>query len=640
MPTEPRQYWQPWKIKYFKRYLKNVNLKKKLILLLLVSGFILALILFLGFRFTMVPSLKDQKEIYIKKLQKKIQVALSIEEDNIALLCNDWSDWESLRIYMEHPIKAKELEANVLPDAMLTEGMMDLVVVFDLDQRILFYKNFQPAVGFIGLNVGGIPGGIKRIDREIRGKVGAVKGTIITPYGPVMFVANPILDSNRSTRRKGVLLMGRYVGQRMLDRFSSYTVEKIQTLDYNQRYLVNTCAKEGQDEDMLYCEAKDKITVFHVLKDINNTPAVILYTETDNRIFRVVNIHIITFIVITMSLVFFLGLLLYGSIDRYLLKRMLTISESMGQIQGFEGLSIRIDSDNKSDEVSHLISNINLTLDRLEQEKVKRENAEKSMIKQGKLASIGRLTSSIAHEINNPLMAISTSIQVIKKIGRDKSVDDSSVLEEAIEISESEVERIRDIISGLLDFHRLDKEGFTRVNLKDVVLQSMSILNWSKKLEPIETVLELSEDVFLYCSPVKVKQVLINFILNAAEAMGGGDRKKSRGGTKSGKLKIMVVPPSVSSEDQTGRQFAEIHLIDNGPGLPAQVKRSLFEPFITTKEDKGVGLGLYISYKIIEQHDGEIIYDENCKEGTHFIIRLPLDRRKEERITLPLIPTP
>lgn len=623
-----------------------MNLKKKLILLLLVSGFILALILFLGFRFTMVPSLKDQKEIYIKKMQRKIQVALRIEENNIALLCNDWSDWESLKLYMEHPLKKREMEADVLPDAMLTEGMMDLVVIFDLDQRILFYKNFQPAIGFIDLNVGGIPGGIKRIDREMRGKTGAVKGTIITPYGPVMFAANPILDSNRSTRRKGVLLMGRYVGQRMIDRFSSYTDEKIQTLDYNQRYLVNTCAKEGQEEDMLYCEAKDKITVFYVLKDINNTPAVILYTETDNRIFRVVNIHIITFIVITMSLVFLLGLLLYGSIDRYLLKRMLAISESMGQIQDFEGLSIRIDNDNKSDEVSHLISNINLTLDRLEQEKVKRENAEKSMIKQGKLASIGRLTSSIAHEINNPLMAISTSIQVIKKIFRDKSVDDPSLLEEAVEISESEVERIRDIISGLLDFHRLDKEGFTLVNLNDVVLQSMSILNWSKKLEPIETVLELSEGVFLYCSPVKVKQVLINFILNATEAMSGGsggDRKKKRG-NKNGKLKIMVVPPSApasaAKDDQTARQFAEIHLIDNGPGLPAHVKKSLFEPFITTKEDKGVGLGLYISYKIIEQHDGEIIYDENCKEGTHFIIRLPMDRRKEERITLPLMPTP
>ena len=610
-----------------------MNLKKKLILLLAFSGFILVLINYLGFQFTMVPSLMDQKEIYIKKLQKKIQVALSIEEDNIALVCNDWSDWENLKMYMEHPVNETGSPTNVLPDVMLTEGMMDLVVVFDLDQHILLYKNFLPSIGYIDLKSGGIPGGIKRIDREIRGKVGSVKGTIITPYGALMFVANPLLDSNRSTRRKGVLVMGRYVDKEMVQRFTSYTVEKIQTIPCEQLNQVNANPIDTKDENMLYSEDENKITVYHVLKDINNTPAIVLYIETDSRLFRVLNIHFITFIVITMSLVFFLGLLLYFSIDRYLLKRMLAISESMGKIENFEGLSIRITNDNEKDEVSHLISNINLTLDRLEQEKVKRENAEKGMIKQGKLASIGRLTSSIAHEINNPLMAISTSIQVIKKICRDNAqcLADPSLFEDAVEISESEVERIRDIISGLLDFHRLDKEGFTRVNLKDVVLQSMSIVSWSKKLELIETAMELEENVFIYCSPVKLKQVLINFILNAAEAMKGGNKK--------GKLTIKVALPTVADSEPTGRQFAEIHLIDNGPGLPPQVKRTLFEPFVTTKEDKGVGLGLYISYKIIEQHDGEIIYNENYTGGTYFIIRLPVDRRKEERITLPPIPT-
>jgi signal transduction histidine kinase len=605
-------------------------------MLLGVSGIFLALILYLGFWFTMIPSLNDQRGIHIKNLQKRIQVALDIEEDNIAMHCNDWSDWENLKMYMEHPASERKLESNLLPDAMMTLGIMDLVVIFDLEQNILFYKNYLPQKGFIDLKSGGIPSGIKRIDREIRGKIGSVKGTIITPYGPLLFVANPILDGNRSTRRKGVLLMGRYVSQEMLERFSLYTVEKIQTLPYEDRHLISACENSSKNKDMFFYKEEDKIKVFYVLKDINNTPAAVLYTETDDRIFRVVTVHTYTFIAITMSLVFLLGLLVYFSIDRYLLKRMVAITGSMGKIQDFEGLSIRIDNDTQNDEVSHLISNINLTLDRLEQEKVKRENAEKGLIKQGKLASIGRLTSSIAHEINNPLMAISTSIQVIKKIGNANAnvLDDPSLFDEAVEISESEVERIRDIISGLLDFHRLDKEGFTRVNLKDVVLQSISILSWSKKLELIETILELEDNVYIYCSPVKLKQVLINFILNAAEAIKGTGNRKEFPVNQNGKLKIMVVSPGHIAAESSSRQYAEIHLIDNGPGLPVHVKKTLFEPFVTTKEDKGVGLGLYISYKIIEQHDGEIVYNENCLEGTHFIIKLPVDRRKEERITL------
>jgi signal transduction histidine kinase len=73
-------------------------------------------------------------------------------------------------------------------------------------------------------------------------------------------------------------------------------------------------------------------------------------------------------------------------------------------------------------------------------------------------------------------------------------------------------------------------------------------------------------------------------------------------------------------------KFCSVHFKDSGPGLSDEVKNSLFEPFVTTKEDKGVGLGLYVSLKIIENHGGEIIYDEDYEQGTHFIIKLPLLR--------------
>jgi signal transduction histidine kinase len=426
-----------------------------------------------------------------------------------------------------------------------------------------------------------------------------------------MFVANPIMDRDYANRREGTLIMGRYVDQRMLRRFSSYTVEKIQDLGFDQQQLLDFCSKQMKErKDVYFLETEEKIRVFHLLKDINRDPAMVLYTETDNRLFRVMSQHMVTFILITVGLIFFLGLMLYISIDKYLLKRMLAISDQMKKIKGFEALSIRIDTDNKNDEVSHLVSDINHSLDRLEQEKIKRENAEKTMIKQGKLASIGRLTSSIAHEISNPLMAISSSIQVIKKVWRERSRDAPLLVREAVEISESEVERIRDIISGLLDFHRLDKEGFARVNMKDLVLQSMSILDWCKKLDAIEITTELEEDLFIYCSPVKLKQVLINFILNAAEAIVSGIQV---GKHRTGKLKIKG--NLAADKDNVGRGVVEIHFMDDGPGLPPEVRKSLFEPFVTTKEDKGVGLGLYISYKIIEQHNGEIIHNENYKQG-------------------------
>ena len=587
-----------------------MSLKTKLILLLLVSGIILALIFIIGFRTTMIPSLRNQKEIFIEKIKKKIQAALTIEEDNIAILCKEWSDWDSLIKCLKHP--SKEFERDALPDAMFTDGLIDLVVIFKTDKKFLFYKNFRPGKGFIDLTGMNIRSELKCIDRKTRVKLGVVKGVIYTPESPIMFVANPILDRRNLNRREGLLIMGRYVDERMLRRFSSYTIEKIQTLAFNRHQLQSFFLKQMRGGNLHYTEKGEKITIFYILKDIYQWPAMVLFTKTDNRLFRVVNYHIATFLILTSVLVLFLGFMFYFAIGKYFIKRMLSISDRMSQIEGFNELSIRIDKDNKKDEVSHLISNINRTLDRLEQEKENREKAEKSMISHGKLASIGRLTSSIAHEIHNPLMAIGNSIQVIKKISQkrlNKNGKNASLLNEAVGISESEIERIKVIISGLLDFHRLDNEEFSKVNLKNTILQSLSIIIWCEEPKGIEIITKLNEDCYILGAPIKLKQVFINFLLNAIEAMGG----------KGGKLRIEM------SNSPDGK-FTGIHFKDNGPGLSDEVKDSLFEPFVTTKKDKGVGLGLYVSLKIIENHGGEIIYDEDYEQGTHFIIKLPLLR--------------
>ncbi|NIM13403.1 MAG: HAMP domain-containing protein [Candidatus Aminicenantes bacterium] len=345
--------------------------------------------------------------------------------------------------------------------------------------------------------------------------------------------------------------------------------------------------------------------------------------EADNRTFRVVHQHIITFIIITILSIILLGLLLYFAIRTQVIRRMLKISGAMKQIEGLEDLSKRIERDHRNDEIALLVTNINVMLDKLEHEKINRELAEKAMITHGKLASIGRLTSCIGHEVNNPLLAISNSIQVIKKISKSKS----SLFKEAIEISESEINRIRDIISSLLDFHRLKGEEFSHTDVAEIVRESLNVLKWSKKLGATEVVQRLQNGCFVYGSPGKLKQVFVNFILNAVEAleMNSEDIRKSGGSSESdagGTLQIEVI-----GNKREKSNWVEIHFIDNGPGIPAEIKRYLFEPFVSTKMNRGVGLGLYISYKIIETHGGEVIYNEDFKQGTHFIIKLPKVKR-------------
>lgn len=583
-----------------------MSLKKKWILLLFMTGITLMLIFLLGFRTTLLPSLQDQKNIFIEKLKKRIQAALDIEADNIAVLSHDWSDWDRMVAYLKE--RGREFEKDALPDAMFTDGLVNMVAILDTDKKTLFYRNYWPGEGFIDPDAGDVHWGLIAVAQKMRENPDSARGFINTHNGPILCVAHPIRDKGDLNRKVGLLIMGRYVDDRMLQRFSSYTTEKIRTVRFNRHQLQAFSLKRMNGNPVAFFEDQQEITIFHMLSDVFNKPAMLLFTKTDSRLFRVVSSHTRGFYILTSVLVIFVGLIFYFIIDRSYFKRMLKISNRMSQIEGFDELSIRVESNGKTDEIAQLAASINRTLDRLEEEKVSRENAEKSMIKQGKLASIGRLTSSIAHEINNPLMAIGNSIQVIKKLSPQGMEDDPELFSEAVEISESEVERIRDIISALLDFHRLDKEEFTRLNLKDILEQALSVLNWGNKLEDIEIVKDLENGCYVMGAPVKLSQVFINFILNAVEAMDGNG----------GKLHVEIY------RDPTD-EFALVHFIDNGPGLAAEIKGHLFEPFVSTKEDKGVGLGLYISYKIIENHRGEITYDEDYGDGAHFIIKLPLD---------------
>ena len=597
----------------------NMTLKKKLVLLLIISGSTLIFLFYTAFHVTMRPSLEDQKLIFIENLEKKIRMALSLEEDNIDAYCNNWANWESMAHYVENP--SSEFEGEVFPDMIFHEDIMDAVLVLKVaevssHEEILYHK-FYEHKKFFKLEQMRITHEIHRIKERIKQKPGVIKTILNTGAGPVMVVANPIFRGEKIKQLAGVLILGRFINQNMLQRISLFTLEKIKTFANTPQQVTAFYSRQMKGHDFYFQENKERLTIFYVLKDLYQQPAIILNTQADNRLFRVVNQHFIAFVVVTVLSIIFLGLLLFFSIQKYIVIRILKISQTMSKIESLADLSKRIKGDQREDEISHLVSNINLMLDKLENEKVKRENAERTMITQGKLVSIGRLASCISHEVYNPLMAISNSFQVMKKIGRSKS----QLYKDALEICECEIERIRDIISSLLDFHRLEKDEFTQLEVNEVVQKSLDVLKWSKKLGSTKITRNLEEGCLIYGSTAKLKQVFINFILNAVEAMEGEDQQPAQktGNVSNETNKTLHIEVKRNKE----KGVVEIHFSDNGPGIPEKVKSHLFEPFVSTKESKGVGLGLYISYKLIDLHKGEIIYNENEKKGTHFIIQLP-----------------
>jgi signal transduction histidine kinase len=336
-------------------------------------------------------------------------------------------------------------------------------------------------------------------------------------------------------------------------------------------------------------------------------------TATESKLTGIVKKHTLLYVIFTVLSIIFLGFLVYFLIEKYITKRISRISLDMKSVQGLKDIAVRIRPDRKGDEISSLINNINETLDKIEKEKKSREEIEKLLITREKLVSIGRLAGSIAHEINSPMLAISNCIQALKKTCLKKSDKDHDLKEKAITLSESEINRIRNIVASLLDFQRPDVEELTEINLDEVISQSQEVLRWSNKLSSIKIITKKQRDFFIMGFRGRLKQVFINFILNAAEATNNDNINKPV-------LRIEMLP----SKDG---DFCEVHFKDNGPGILPQIKNRLFEPFTSTKEGKSVGLGLYVSYKIIKNHQGEILYDDTYKEGAHFIIKLPVKER-------------
>ncbi|MFH1898517.1 MAG: ATP-binding protein [Candidatus Desantisbacteria bacterium] len=227
-----------------------------------------------------------------------------------------------------------------------------------------------------------------------------------------------------------------------------------------------------------------------------------------------------------------------------------------------------------------------------------------------KLASIGRLAAGISHEINNPLTGILTSAHLLlKKIRKGEDKDEIAALAEDLEIIVSETTRCRDIIKGVLDFARQTKSEMREPlwqmpsNINEIIENSLSLIKRQPLFHNIKIIQKLAQALPLIPTDAQqIQQVFINIILNAQGAMPDGG--------------ILTI----SSHAHDG--FVEIEFTDSGCGIPEGDMDRLFDPFFTTKEE-GCGLGLAISYGIIERHQGELLVKSRLGQGSTVMVKLP-----------------
>ncbi len=249
--------------------------------------------------------------------------------------------------------------------------------------------------------------------------------------------------------------------------------------------------------------------------------------------------------------------------------------------------------------------------------------AEERAQRQERLAELGALTGGLAHEIKNPLSTIGLNVQLASEAIADSSLpeDEKASLVRRVETVEREATRLANILNDFLRFAGRIKLAPVEANLVAVAEELIDFYRPQCDLHRVVLRADLpSSPVLARVDPALVKQALLNLLINATQVMAAQE---------SGSRELMVrvrtaeAPPARGARAEAPREVS-IHVIDTGPGVPAEKHAEIFRPYVTGRRG-GSGLGLAVTRRIVEEHGGRIDLFSEPGKGSDFVVRLPID---------------
>lgn len=349
------------------------------------------------------------------------------------------------------------------------------------------------------------------------------------------------------------------------------------------------------------------ISAYEPIRDIENNIIGILYVGLLEEKFTDLK---------NATLWIFLGIMLAGMIAAVVIsiflargilrpiKNLVFATEKLAQ--GDLGSRIEFESE---DEIGELAKTFNFMAASLKDRDAKlKEYAQKKIMESERLATIGQLAASVAHELNNPMGSILIYSSLLLE---DLSGDDTQ--RKSIEKIVTQATRCKEIVKGLLDFSRQTEPKKELTDINQLLEETLSLVENQSIFQNVNISKNLcASPPRLIVDKVQIQQVFINIVLNAAEAMEGKG--------------ALIIDTRISNDGQ----FMEVEITDTGCGIPEESIEKPFEPFYTTKETgKGTGLGLAISYGYIQRHNGIIEVKSQVGKGTTFIVRLPTANEKK-----------
>ena len=345
------------------------------------------------------------------------------------------------------------------------------------------------------------------------------------------------------------------------------------------------------------------VSAYAPIRDVDDRPVGMLYVGVLQRKFSGLAVTTLaTFALVTAAGLVVAGLVawkLAGSIARPV-RDLAGATEAIARGNFAEQVPVR-----SSDEISALARTFNAMADALrERDEQLKEQTRLQLTRSERLAAVGRLAAGVAHEINNPLTGVLTFSHMLLE-----DAPENSQQKEDLETIIEATTRCRDIVRGLLNFSRQNEPQKTLASLNDLLREAMDLTRNQARLNQVAVAEEMAADLpGLVIDPNQIKEVAVNVILNAIDAMAAG-------GT------LTVRTRAVADE---GGNWAEFEIADTGCGISPADREHIFDPFFTTKSPgKGTGLGLAISYGIVTEHGGRISVASEPERGTTVTVRLP-----------------
>ena len=271
---------------------------------------------------------------------------------------------------------------------------------------------------------------------------------------------------------------------------------------------------------------------------------------------------------------------------------------------------LRLEASRKA--MIHIMGDLRETTAAVQRREQELRQKQEQLVQAGKLATLGELTTGVAHELNNPLNNIGLFMGNAEDLIKLGVADKDRIVQE-LRKAMQQVHKATQIISHLRTFGRAAPASRELLSLRDVIEGALSLMREQLRLREIEVTVELgSADAMLLGNSIQLEQVFINLLTNARDAMATSPKKM---------IRIL---------GSMGPDYVEIAFSDTGHGIPPEFKRRIFDPFFTTKDvGKGTGLGLSITYGIIREHGGMISVTSRVNEGATFLIRLPRPKTEE-----------